>query len=165
MVDPAAPRARTVPLIQVRRGEQVVVGREGIRVVPPARPRTGAFFEFMSSPVSSERPKALVLAEVTRLAQETRAAGKTIVAVVGPAVVHTGAAPALARLVRKGWIDVLFGGNAIAAHDIESALFGTSLGVDLAQGLPVHGGHEHHLRASTASGRPVASGRRSRRAC
>jgi lysine-ketoglutarate reductase/saccharopine dehydrogenase-like protein (TIGR00300 family) len=147
VLDPSTRGARTVPLIQVRAGERVVVGREGIRVVPLARPRKGASFEFMSSAVSSEKPKALVLHEVERLARETRAAGKTIVAVVGPAVVHTGAAPALARLIRAGWIDVVFGGNAIAVHDIEAALYGTSLGVDLKEGTSVRAGHEHHLRA------------------
>ena len=70
-----------------------------------------------------------------------------MIAVVGPAVVHTGAAEHLARLVELGYISVLFGGNAVATHDIESALYGTSLGVGLEDGVPWLGGHEHHLRA------------------
>lgn len=147
VLDPATGQARTTPLVQVLKGDRVVVGREGIRVVPLARARSGVSFEFMSSAVSSEKPKALVVHEVGRLARECQEADRKIVVVVGPAVIHTGASPALARLVRDGWVDVIFGGNAIAVHDIEAALFGTSLGVDLGEGLPVHGGHEHHLRA------------------
>jgi len=147
VVDLEGPSARTVPLIQVRRGDQVVVGARGLRVIPLTRPRKARPFEFMSSMVSSEKPKALVIGEVARLMRETHAAGRAIIVVAGPAVVHTGAAPALARLVREGWIDVLFGGNAVAAHDIESAFYGTSLGVHLREGVPVEGGHEHHLRA------------------
>jgi lysine-ketoglutarate reductase/saccharopine dehydrogenase-like protein (TIGR00300 family) len=61
--------------------------------------------------------------------------------------VHTGAAPAMVELVNAGFVDVLFAGNALATHDIESALYGTSLGVDLARGQGVEHGHEHHIRA------------------
>ena len=147
LVDPEAMTARTVPMIEARRGDQIVVGRSGIRVVPLERDRRGRNFEFMTSTVSSEKPKALVVGEVSRLMRSTREAGQKIIAVAGPAVVHTGSAPALARLAREGWVDVVFGGNAIAAHDIEVALFGTSLGVSVTEGTPVHGGHEHHLRA------------------
>jgi lysine-ketoglutarate reductase/saccharopine dehydrogenase-like protein (TIGR00300 family) len=147
VIDPAGPRARMVPVIDVRKGELVVVGREGLRVIPLTRPRRGRSFEFMSSEVSSEKPKGLIIAEVARLMTGVHERGEKIVAVVGPAVVHTGAAPALARLVSDGWIDVVFGGNAIAAHDLEASMYGTSLGVSLSEGMPVHGGHEHHLRA------------------
>ena len=101
----------------------------------------------MSSVVSSEKPKALVIGEVAELMRRTKDEGGRSSRVLGPAVVHTGAAPAVARLVRAGWVDVVFGGNAVATHDIEAALFGTSLGVSLHEGMPVHGGHEHHLRA------------------
>jgi lysine-ketoglutarate reductase/saccharopine dehydrogenase-like protein (TIGR00300 family) len=101
----------------------------------------------MSSDVSSEKPKGLVIGAVAQLMKKVRAEDKKILAVVGPAVVHTGAGQDLARLVREGWIDVVFGGNAVAAHDVEAAMYGTSLGVSLTEGLPVHGGHEHHLRA------------------
>lgn len=147
LVDPKAGTARTVPLIQVRAGQPVVVGRHGIRVVPLGRDQAARAFEFMSSAVSSEKPKRLVVARVAKLMRENREAGKRIIAVVGPAVVHTGAAPAFATLVRAGWIDVVFGGNAIATHDIESAFFDTSLGINLTEGEAVEGGHEHHLRA------------------
>jgi lysine-ketoglutarate reductase/saccharopine dehydrogenase-like protein (TIGR00300 family) len=101
----------------------------------------------MSSSVSSEKPKAQVVAEVARMLRDTRAEGRDVIAVVGPAVVHTGAAQHLARLVELGYVNVLFGGNAVATHDIESALYGTSLGVGLEDGVPWFGGHEHHLRA------------------
>lgn len=147
IIDPQALRARTVPLIDVKQGDLVVVGREGLRVIPFARPHRARGFEFMSSDVSSEKPKGLVIGEVARMMAKVRQEGKKIIAVVGPAVVHTGATPALVRLVRDGWIDVIFGGNAVAAHDVEAAIYGTSLGVSLTEGLPVHGGHEHHLRA------------------
>jgi lysine-ketoglutarate reductase/saccharopine dehydrogenase-like protein (TIGR00300 family) len=146
-VDLSGPRAWTAPLIQVRKGDLLVTGSRGLRTIPLARTRKARPFEFMGSSVSSEKPKRLVIAEVARLRRETRAAGTKIVAVVGPAVVHTGAGPALARLVREGWVDVIFGGNAVAVHDIESSFYGTSLGVNLTEGVPVEGGHEHHLRA------------------
>ena len=147
LVDVKAGTARTVPLIQVKRGDLLVVGSRGIRVIPLGRDRASRAFEFMGSAVSSEKPKRLVVAHVARLMRENRAAGKKIVAVLGPAVVHTGAAPAFARLVAGGWIDVVFGGNAVAVHDIESAFFDTSLGINLTVGESVEGGHEHHLRA------------------
>ena len=108
----------------------------GIRVHPHERPRDKQAFEFMSSAVSSEKPKAQVVAEVARMLRDTRAEGRDVIAVVGPAVVHTGAAQHLARLVEMGYISVLFGGNAVATHDIESALYGTSLGVGLEDGVP-----------------------------
>ncbi len=146
-VDATGDRAETVPISEVRAGDLLVVGRRGVRVVPLERSREARTFEFMSSSVSSEKPKRLVIGEVARLMRATREAGRTVVAVVGPAVVHTGASPALARLVRGGWIDVVFGGNAVAVHDIEVCLFGTSLGINLEKGQSVVGGLEQHLRA------------------
>ena len=147
LVDKASGTAKTVPLIQVRAGDPIAVGAHGIRAVPLGRDRASRAFEFMGSAVSSEKPKRLVVAKVARLMREVRGEGKKIVAVLGPAVIHTGAAPAFTRLVSGGWIDVVFGGNAVAVHDIESVFFGTSLGINLTEGEPVEGGHEHHLRA------------------
>lgn len=146
-VDPEAGRAHTVPMVDVRAGELYVTGHQGLRVKPQERPREKQAFEFMASAVSSEKPKAQVVAEVARILREVRDAGQETIAVVGPAVVHTGAGDELARLVRAGFVSVLFGGNAIAVHDIESALYGTSLGVSLADGMLAVAGHEHHLRA------------------
>ncbi|MGZ4199816.1 MAG: ornithine cyclodeaminase family domain, partial [Thermoleophilia bacterium] len=140
-------RAETLPLSDVTKGELFVVGHHGIRVVPLERPRESQPFEFMGSAVSSEKPKAQIVREVARLLRRVRDEGKLTIAVVGPAVVHTGSGAQLARLIRAGYIGALFGGNAVATHDIESALFGTSLGIDMKTGMPVPGGHEHHLRA------------------
>jgi lysine-ketoglutarate reductase/saccharopine dehydrogenase-like protein (TIGR00300 family) len=146
-VDEAAGTAETVAMSDVRRGDRLVVGHRGLRVVPLERTREAQPFEFMASAVSSEKPKAQIIHEVARLLRRTKEQGKSIIAVVGPAVVHTGAAGHLARLVEMGYVSVLFGGNAVATHDIESALYGTSLGVSLKEGTLAPGGHEHHLRA------------------
>jgi len=146
-VDPLACVAEAVPMADVREGELYLVGHQGIRVHPQERPRMSQSFEFMASAVSSEKPKAQVVAEIARMFRDTREAGKEVIAVVGPAVVHTGAVEHLARLVELGFVSVLFGGNAIAVHDIEAAMFGTSLGVSLSEGTAAHGGHQHHLRA------------------
>jgi lysine-ketoglutarate reductase/saccharopine dehydrogenase-like protein (TIGR00300 family) len=143
------PVVRTVPVSDVRAGEAVVCGVHGVRVeMPPAVARgEEENFGFMSSSVSSEKPQALLVRQIAERMREVKAAGQTVLWVGGPAIVHTGAAPAMVRLVRAGYVDVLFAGNALATHDIESALFGTSLGVDLAKGSGVPHGHEHHIRA------------------
>jgi lysine-ketoglutarate reductase/saccharopine dehydrogenase-like protein (TIGR00300 family) len=139
-------RARTVPMHRVRAGDPVVVGMEGVEVVAPSRPRGSTPFEFMSSEVSSEKPKALVVAEVARRITAAKEVGGRVLAVCGPAVVHTGAAPDVARLVREGWVDVVFAGNGFATHDIESNVLGTSLGVSMLEGTPTEHGHANHLR-------------------
>ena len=100
----------------------------------------------MRSEVSSEKPKAVLIAEMAERIRETKATGSKVLAVCGPAVVHTGAGPDMARLVRDGWVDVLFAGNGFATHDLESNVFGTSLGVSVREGSPVEGGHANHLR-------------------
>jgi lysine-ketoglutarate reductase/saccharopine dehydrogenase-like protein (TIGR00300 family) len=146
-VDPDACTAELVSMNDVRAGDLFVVGHKGLRVVPVERPREKHAFEFMNSAVSSEKPKAQIVAEVANLLRTTKEKGRSAIAVVGPAVVHTGAAKHLARLFEAGYLTVLFGGNAVATHDIESALYGTSLGVRLDDGSIVPGGHEHHLRA------------------
>ncbi len=146
-VDSDALTAEAIPMSDVAECELYVVGHKGLRVKPIERARAAQAFEFMGSAVSSEKPKAQVVAEVARLLREVRERGESTIAVVGPAVVHTGASPQLARLIEAGYVNVLFGGNAVAVHDIEAALYGTSLGVSLETGVPVPGGHEHHLRA------------------
>jgi lysine-ketoglutarate reductase/saccharopine dehydrogenase-like protein (TIGR00300 family) len=143
-------RVRTVPVSDVRRGDKVVCGASGVKVVPlPAdRPEDSAgSFEFMNSDVSSEKPQALLVRQIAQQMKDVKAEGRKILWVGGPAVVHTGAAPAMVALIEAGFVDVLFAGNALATHDIESALFGTSLGVDLSRGKGVEHGHEHHIRA------------------
>ncbi|MGH9279055.1 MAG: TIGR00300 family protein [Acidimicrobiales bacterium] len=140
-------RVRTEPMHRVKAGDAVVVGGAGVRVRPLDRPRGSNPFEFMTSEVSSEKPKELLVAEVAGRLRQARAAGGKVLAVCGPAVVHTGAAPALARLIRSGWVHVLFAGNGFAAHDIESNVLGTSLGVAIStDGSAVEGGHSNHLR-------------------
>jgi lysine-ketoglutarate reductase/saccharopine dehydrogenase-like protein (TIGR00300 family) len=139
--------ARTVPMNRVKRGEQVVIGHVGILVEPPQRLETHGAFEFMSSTVSSEKPKALMVHDVARRMIETKKRGKKVLLVGGPAIVHAGAGEAVEGMIRQGWIEVVFAGNALALHDIESALYGTALGVSIAEGKPAPHGHEHHLRA------------------
>jgi lysine-ketoglutarate reductase/saccharopine dehydrogenase-like protein (TIGR00300 family) len=136
-----------VPIGSIVRGDQVVIGDTGVRVRPLPRIEPSSAFHFMGSGVSSERRKEIVVAAVARAMRETRQAGKQILLVGGPAIIHTGAGQYLEALIDAGWIDVLFGGNALATHDIEQNLYGTSLGVDLRTGLAAAHGHEHHLRA------------------
>ena len=141
-------RALSCPMHRVRKGDAIVVGDAGVRVVlPPRSEAEGEAFRFMSSGVSTERPKARIIADLAKAMRAARAAGKKILFVGGPAIVHSGSAPVLERLIRAGWVDILFAGNALAAHDLESAMFGTSLGIDLATGANVPHGHQHHLRA------------------
>ena len=147
VVNPVTGRARCTPLASVEKGDWVVCGAEGIKLTPLERARQPEVFQFMGSAVSSEKPKAQL---VQRLAVEMRAikrSGKKILVVAGPAVVHTGSGPYLERLIRGGFVHTLFAGNGLATHDIESALYGTSLGVRLDQRIAVKDGHDHHMRA------------------
>ncbi len=139
-------RLRAVAMHRVRAGDLVVVGTEGVRVATPEPPRGHTPFEFMTSEVSSEKPKGLLIQEVADRIRTRKAAGERLLAVCGPAVIHTGAGPSVAALVREGWIDVLFAGNGFAAHDLESNVMGTSLGVSVREGTPAEGGHSNHLR-------------------
>ena len=141
-------RARTIAVSDIKAGDQLVCGAGGVKVVPlPAIDRSVGGFEFMNSEVSSEKPQALLVRQIAQQMRDVKSEGKKVLWVAGPAVVHTGAAPAMVALVEAGYVDVLFAGNAIATHDIEASLFGTSLGVDLKQGRGVEHGHEHHIRA------------------
>ena len=140
-------RVYSLPMSDVRTGMLVVTGVSGIKVTVPAPSRSAGAFGFMESEVSSEKPQAVLVRQVADGMREAKAAGKKVLWVGGPGVVHTGAAPAMVAMVRAGFVDVLFAGNALATHDIESALYGTSLGIDLAMGHGVEHGHEHHIRA------------------
>ena len=146
-VDPVAQTARCIPMTEVTARQPIVVGYAGVRVIPVERPRGETAFSFMGSAVSSEKPRAASLAAVANAIRATRAAGKKVLLVGGPAIVHTGSGEQVSRLIREGWVQVLFAGNALATHDIEQALFGTSLGVSLVKGEPIEHGHENHLRA------------------
>jgi lysine-ketoglutarate reductase/saccharopine dehydrogenase-like protein (TIGR00300 family) len=147
VIDSAQQRAYGKPMHEVQIGEQVVIGHEGIRVHPFERARERESFAFMQSNVSSEKVKVLAIHEIARQMQATRARNGEILFVLGPAVIHTGAGRYIADLIRRNYVQVIFGGNAIITHDIEAALFGTSLGVDLQSGEQVEGGHRNHLRA------------------
>lgn len=150
--DAEAGTLRAMPMHRVRAGDLAVVGEEGVRVTAPERPRDTTAFEFMSSEASSEKPKEMIVAHIAERVRATRAmnpAGR-VLAICGPAVIHTGAGPSLARLIRDGWIDLLFAGNGFAAHDIESNVLGTSLGVGIGDGAQVRGGHANHLRVINA---------------
>ena len=144
--------ARTVPMSEIRTGDPVVTGHAGIKVHPLERPRGGAgqTFSFMSSEVSSEKPQGLMVQRIAENMRVVKDSGKKILWVLGPAVVHTGSVEAFCALIRSGWVDVVFAGNAIATHDSEAAIFGTSLGVSLSEGVPTEHGHEHHIRAINA---------------
>lgn len=148
--DGASERVRMIPMADVRAGDAVVVGHEGIRVIPFERSRDRELFSFMGSEVSSEKPKRLVIEEIAKQMRETRSHNGKILVVAGPAIVHSGAAPYLAQIIREGFVQALFGGNAIAAHDVEAALLGTSLGIALHSGQAVEGGHRHHMAAINA---------------
>lgn len=147
LVDPEGGAARCLPMADVCIGDLIVVGRQGLRVLPAESLARHNLFEFMTSAVSSEKPKGVTVREIAATMRRTRAANEKILAVLGPAVVHTGSVPHICRLIRGGYLNVLFAGNALATHDIEQALYGTSLGVWLDRGLPAEEGHEHHLRA------------------
>ncbi len=148
--EPGAPALVECRLLRdLRAGEQVVVGVEGLRTLrkDPARDRRETDFAFMGAGVSSERRVELVVEQIAWEWRRIRDRGGKVVVVAGPVVIHTGGGAHLAQLVREGYVQALLGGNAIAVHDVEQALMGTSLGVDLQQGVAVHGGHRHHLKA------------------
>lgn len=137
-------------LRDIKTGNSIVVGMKGIRVVPEAKERDRLAFAFMSSDISSERQVETAVGQTAALMQQARAEGKKIVAVSGPVVVHTGGCGALSSLIRNRWIDVLLAGNALAVHDIEAALWGTSLGVRTSDGRLEQHGHRNHMRAINA---------------
>ncbi len=147
-----ARRAATVPMADVTRGDAIVVGRTGVRVEPLARPAERDVFSFMEAHVSSERPHTPVIADIAHRLEKLRTAHRQgqpksrVLVAGGPAIVHAGGRDALAWLIDEGYVHVLFCGNALAAHDMEAALFGTSLGYELQVGRVVPHGHEHHLR-------------------
>lgn len=137
-------------LRDIKAGDPVVTGMKGIRVVPEAKERDRSAFAFMSNEISSERQVETSVAQTAAIMQNVRSQGKKVVAVAGPVVVHTGGCEPLSRLIRGGWINALLAGNALAVHDIEAALWGTSLGVRTADGRLEEHGHRNHMRAINA---------------
>jgi len=147
MVDARHMRARCVPMTEAQPGALFVVGHAGVRVFPQERSAQRHEFEFMGSSVSTEKPKGAAIRQIAQELFRTRREGGQTLLVGGPAIVHTGSGEHLCRLLRGGYINQLFAGNALASHDIEQAMFGTSLGVHLERGDLAEAGHEHHLRA------------------
>ncbi len=137
-------------LRDIRKGDQVVCGMQGVRVSPDVQSRDKPSFGFMSNEVSSERRVETAVARVADMMRRVKAEGGKIAFVAGPVVVHTGGAEYFCDLIRLGYVDLLLSGNALAVHDIEVALSGTSLGIDLSSGHPVEHGHRNHMRAINA---------------
>jgi len=131
-------------------GDMVVTGMRGIRVAPESKERDRLAFSFMSNEISSERQVETAVRQTAALARQAKDQGKTIVAVAGPVVVHTGGVAGLSKLIRNHWVDAVLSGNALGVHDIEAALFGTSLGVRLEDGRQAEHGHRNHMRAINA---------------
>ena len=149
-------RAECRLIRDLRANDQVVVGVDGIRAIRKTESRDGGLaeagaaiseeFGFMGASVSSERKVELVVEQIAWELRRIHDQGGKVVVVAGPVVIHTGGGDHLARLIRERYVHVLLGGNAIAVHDIEQNILGTSLGVDMKRGAPVHGGHRHHLK-------------------
>ncbi len=138
-------KAICLSINEVKKGDLVVIGEKGVRIIPPERPRKSTYFEFMGGRVSSERPTEKMIEMIAKEIVDLKRAGGKIAVVAGPAVNHTAARDALAGMIRDGFVDLLLSGNALAVHDIEIALYGTSLGMDIRTGKPVPGGNRHHL--------------------
>lgn len=148
VVDPETKRAFCRPIGRIKEGDLIVVGREGIQVMPPERPRgKKGVFEFMTSEASSEKPIKSIVKKISSEIKEVKKRGGKIAIVSGPAVVHTGSGPILANMIKEGIIDIIFAGNALATHDIENALYGTSLGMCVKTGEAVTRGHRNHIYA------------------
>ena len=139
-------KAFCVPVRDVKKGDQIIVGEEGVKIIPPERPREGVnVFEFMGSSSSSERPTQHIAKQVAEDIYNTKKSGGKIVIVGGPAIVHTGAANAVAELIKSGYIDGVLAGNALAVHDIEYATLGTSLGMNVDDATLAYHGHRNHM--------------------
>lgn len=142
--------AYCVRLRDIRASDEVVVGMDGIRVIPESKERDRLAFAFMSNGISSERQVETAVRQTAALVRQAKESGKKIVVVAGPVVVHTGGVGPLSSLIRGGWVDGLLAGNALGVHDIENALLGTSLGVSLKDGRQQEHGHRNHMRAINA---------------
>ena len=141
-------RAECKMIRDVKKGDSIVVGEQGVRIIPHERPREGVdIFQFMSSSSSSERPTQQIARKVANDIYKIKQSQGKIAVVAGPVVVHSGASEALAKLIRMGYIHGLLAGNALAVHDIENSLMGTSLGMQVNDGTLAVRGHRNHMRA------------------
>lgn len=156
---PGARRVECRKIRDIRQGEMIVCGMQGIRVSPDVQQRDKPSFGFMSNEVSSERRVETSVARVAGLMRRVKQDGGKIAFVAGPVVVHTGGSQYFCELIANGYVNVLLSGNALAVHDIEVAMSGTSLGIDLNSGHPVEHGHRNHMRAINAVRRAGGIGR------
>jgi lysine-ketoglutarate reductase/saccharopine dehydrogenase-like protein (TIGR00300 family) len=143
-------RAICRKLREIEQGDAVVCGIQGIKIVPEFQERDRHGFAFMTNEISSERRVEVGVSRIAAMMRAARQAGDRIAFVAGPVVVHTGGGAYFCDLIRGGYVDVLLAGNALAVHDVEQALYGTSLGVDMESGRAIEGGHRHHMRAINA---------------
>jgi arginine dihydrolase len=150
MIVVSAGRAACRRLRDLRRGDQIVVGLRGIRVIPESKERDRLAFAFMSNGISSERQVETAVRQTAALVRHAIEQKQRVAVVAGPVVVHTGGAPGLSSLIRNGFVHSLLAGNALGVHDVEAALFGTSLGVRLSDGRQEEHGHRNHMRAINA---------------
>ncbi len=152
VVEGAIDGARAIcrKLREIRRGDAIVCGIHGIKIVPEFQERDRHGFAFMTNEISSERRVEVGVKRIAAMMRAAKAAGDRIAFVAGPVVVHTGGGEYFCDLIRHGYVDVLLAGNALAVHDVEQALYGTSLGVDMESGRAIEGGHRHHMRAINA---------------
>ncbi len=148
VVDLRNNKAECRKIRDVRSGDRIVTGEQGVRILPEERPREGIdIFQFMSSTSSSERPTQQIARKIAMDIYNTKNRGGKIVITAGPVIVHSGAAESLAKMIRMGYIDGLLTGNALAVHDIENSLFGTSLGMSVKNGTLAIRGHRNHMQA------------------
>jgi lysine-ketoglutarate reductase/saccharopine dehydrogenase-like protein (TIGR00300 family) len=153
VVKTSPPSAECRKLRDVKAGEQIVCGPHGVRIRPEFKERDRLGFAFMANDISSERRTETAVRKIAEMMRTVKEENGRIVFVAGPVVIHTGGSGAFCDLIRSGYVSALLGGNAIAVHDIESALFGTSLGVDMERGVPIEEGHKNHMRAINAINR------------
>ncbi len=140
-------KAKCVPILDVKKGDKIIVGEEGLRITPPKRPREGMnVFQFMGGSSSSERPTQHIAKKVAEDIYKTRKSGGKIVFVGGPAIIHTGAADSVSTLIKLGYINAILAGNALAVHDIENATLGTSLGMNVHDGTLAVRGYRNHMQ-------------------
>ena len=148
VVDTKKKTAACKMIRDIKKGEMIVVGERGVKIIPQERPREGIdIFQFMSSSSSSERPTQQIARKVANDLYNRKRYGGKIIVVAGPVLIHSGAAESFAKLIRMGYVHGLLAGNALAVHDVENALMGTSLGMHVIDGTLAIRGHRNHMEA------------------
>ena len=148
VVDTKKKTAACKMIRDIKKGEMIVVGERGVKIIPQERPREGIdIFQFMSSSSSSERPTQQIARKVANDLYHRKRYGGKIIVVAGPVLIHSGAAESFAKLIRMGYVNGLLTGNALAVHDVENALMGTSLGMHVIDGTLAIRGHRNHMEA------------------